>query len=272
MRLVFAMVLALVMTGCASPEARLQTANEIAQRADLRAISVTAPPFTLAAYVRNSDPSNPVVIYIEGDGLAWISRSQPSLDPTPRNPVGLRLAAEDHGPNVIYLARPCQYVRAAACDVTYWTDRRFAEDVIRSTSAAIDALIRPGQHIHLVGYSGGGAVAAMIAARRADVLSLRTVAGNLDHDALSLYHDVSPMVGSLNPRDVAQQLVGLPQFHYVGDRDKVVPPLVSASYLHAMGDTRCAAMIHVGGASHDDGWVEFWRDAAKRMPKCRFPA
>lgn len=268
MRLIFAMVLALVMTGCASPEARLQTANEIAQRADLRAASVAAPPFTLAAYVRNSDPSTPVVIYIEGDGLAWISRSQPSLDPTPRNPVGLRLAAEDHESNVIYLARPCQYVRTAACDVTYWTDRRFAEEVIRSTSAAIDALIRPGQHIHLVGYSGGGAVATMIAARRADVLSLRTVAGNLDHDALSRYHDVSSMAGSLNPRDVAQRLVGLPQIHYVGDRDKVVPPLVSASYLHAMGDTRCATIIHVDGASHDDGWVEFWRDSAKRMPKC----
>lgn len=268
MRLVFAMVLALMVAGCASPEARLQTATEIAQRADLRAISVAAPPFTLAAYARNSDPSNPVVIYIEGDGLAWISRSQPSLDPTPRDPVGLRLAAEDRTSNVIYLARPCQYVRFTACDVAYWTDKRFAEEVIRSTSAAIDTLILSGHRIHLVGYSGGGAVATLVAARRTDVLSLRTVAGNLDHDALSRYHGVSPMVGSLNPRDVAERLVGLPQLHYVGDRDKVVPPLVSASYLHAMSDARCAAAIRVGGASHDDGWGGFWREAAVNLPKC----
>ncbi len=35
---------------------------------------------------------------------------------------------------------------------------------------------------NLIGYSGGGAIAALVAADRNDILSLRTVAGNLDID------------------------------------------------------------------------------------------
>ena len=267
MRFIFVM-LTLLLTGCSGHEARLQTANEIAQPAGLQPESVVAGPFTLAAWVRNSHPGKPVAIYIEGDGLAWISSSEPSLDPTPLNPVGLRLVAVDKAPNVIYLARPCQYVWSAACDETYWTDKRFADEVIQATSVAIDKLILPGQPVHLVGYSGGGAVAALVAARRSDVLSLRTVAGNLDHDALNRYHDVSLMPGSLNPRDVAARLAGLPQIHYIGDRDTVVPSRVSASYLQAMGSTRCAAFIHVSEASHTEGWMEFWRNAAGKLPAC----
>lgn len=38
----------------------------------------------------------------------------------------------------------------------------------------------PGVKHELIGYSGGGNIAAILAERRADVRSLRTVAGNLD--------------------------------------------------------------------------------------------
>lgn len=51
-------------------------------------------------------------VYIEGDGHAWQSRTRPSADPTPHNPVGLRLALADPSPApLLYLARPCQYAR-----------------------------------------------------------------------------------------------------------------------------------------------------------------
>ena len=50
-----------------------------------------------------------VNIYIEGDGRAWLNKNRPSLDPTPKNSLALKLAEIDPAPNVIYLARPCQY-------------------------------------------------------------------------------------------------------------------------------------------------------------------
>lgn len=62
----------------------------------------------------------------------------------------------------VYLARPCQYAADAdqqGCDVTYWTDRRFATQVIDASTLAIDALKQryTAEKLILVGYSGGGA-------------------------------------------------------------------------------------------------------------------
>lgn len=244
-------------------------AVSIARTADLAFTTISAPPFTLAAFRRNHVPRSPVVVYIEGDGLAWLSKSQPSHDPTPREPMGLLLAAADTTPNVVYLARPCQYVTSTSCQTEYWTNKRFSEEVVAATNAAIDQLISPGQPVHLVGYSGGGAIAALVAARRRDVASLRTVAGNLDHQALSRYHDVSPMRGSLDAVEVAPQLASLPQLHYVGTRDETVPPLIAESYLRGMGTTRCAGLVRVQGLRHDGNWPDYWAAAASTLPACQ---
>ena len=88
-------------------------------------------------------------------------------------------------PNVAYLARPCQFMpmdRNPQCAVPYWTGKRYTPEVIASMNDAVDRLVArvPGQPVNLIGYSGGGAVAVLIAARRHDVATLRTVAGNLD--------------------------------------------------------------------------------------------
>lgn len=259
----------LFLAACAVREARMDTATDIARRGGLQPVTVAGQPFTLAAFTRNSDTARPVVVYIEGDGLAWVSPSQPSTDPTPRNPVALRLAAQDVSPNVVYLARPCQYAWSPSCSEAYWTNKRFADEVVRATSLAIDRLIRPGQQIHLVGYSGGGAIAALLAARRTDVVSLRTVAGNLDHEAINRHHGVSPMRESLNPKDIAGRLKGLPQQHLVGLGDKVVPPFIAQAFTQAVGDDQCVAVTPVKGATHADGWELVWRSYSAVFPTCR---
>lgn len=264
------LLLGLVLAGCAGDgERRQDVATRIADDAELTPVTLSAGRFTLAGFVRMADRARPVTIYIEGDGLAWLSRAQPSADPTPRDPIGLRLAALDDGPNVIYLARPCQYIRTAACDPAYWTGKRFAEEVVAGTSTAIDRLVSPGEKIHLVGYSGGGGIAVLLAARRGDVLSLRTLAGNLDHATLSRVHDVSPMSGSLNPLDVADRLVSLPQTHYAGSDDRVVPPAVAESFLRALGGSRCATLIELRDVEHGEDWVRVWRSVHAQLPSCR---
>ena len=76
--------------------------------------------------------------------------------------------------------------------------------------------------VALVGYSGGGAVVALVAAGRTDVVKLTTVAGNLDHAEWTKKHMISPLSGSLNPADYWRRLVDIPQVHYVGGRDEII--------------------------------------------------
>lgn len=94
--------------------------------------------------------------------------------------------------------------------------------------AAISHYLRqtPGQPVVLTGYSGGGAIAVLIAARCKDIALLRTVAGNLNHVAVNRLHRVAPMPDSLNPADVASEIAAVPQLHFSGDTDRIVPSVV----------------------------------------------
>lgn len=69
-----------------------------------------------------------LVVYLEGDGRAWASRTIISADPTPVKPLAMWLARADGRPNVAYLARPCQYGGAgqSPCSPRYWSSHRFA--------------------------------------------------------------------------------------------------------------------------------------------------
>lgn len=257
--------------GCASNTERLLQENVPAQ-AGMRKMEVPADGFTLTAYARLTRPGLPLRVYIEGDGYAWISRDRASSDPTPHHALALSLALADTSPNVVYLARPCQYSLALSpqCQATYWTHRRFSEEVVIAMNRAVDAMRNPtsGQTVELVGYSGGAAIAVLLAARRQDVSALYTVAGNLDTEAVNRYHRVSPMPLSLNPVDAAARVAHIPQLHLVGIDDKIIPAFVAERFVAAMGGD-CEGMIqHVAGATHGNGWLQHWPMLLKSPHKC----
>jgi pimeloyl-ACP methyl ester carboxylesterase len=265
----FVMLLLFLMAGCAGPDVH---ADKIAQSAGLQRDEVDTGDFVLTAFYRITRPDLPSTIYIEGDGLAWRTRYQPSYDPTPHQALGLALAAADTAPNVVYLARPCQFTPMAAsprCSVEYWTGKRYAEEVIVAMNRAIShyAALTPGQRINLVGYSGGGAVAVLVAARRDDVASLRTVGGNLDHVAVNRLHGVSAMPDSLNAIDVAQRIAAIPQIHFSGADDTVVPAAIAQSFVAAVGSA-CAQMRVVPGMSHESDWNRLWPGLLGIVPRC----
>lgn len=252
------MLLLAGIAGCSSPE---ENAQQIAARAGLYHGLVKTDPFTLTTYSRLRQPGKPLVVYLEGDGFAWKTRRQPSSNPTPRHALGLSLAALDRSANVAYLARPCQFTaHDGACDVAYWTHKRFTPEVVKSLNAAITHFVRASHapSVHLVGYSGGGTLAALIAASRQDVASLRTLAGNLDVEAFNEYHQVQPMPQSLTPLSIAGKLATIPQVHYVGDHDTIVPPTLIRRFLAAQGSAVSVKLIHVPNATHTTGWLEFW--------------
>lgn len=270
-----ALLACLVLSGLISACAWLDRnghADALAAPAGLHRELIDSGRFTLTAFSRITRPDAPLDIYIEGDGLAWITRYQPSLDPTPRVATGLALAAADPAPNVVYLARPCQFTPMAMnprCTIPYWTSKRFSPEVVTSMNTALTQFAArvPGQRINLIGYSGGGALAVLIAARRHDVASIRTVAGNLDDAFVNRLHHVSPMPDSDNPIDFASRVASIPQIHFSGADDTVVPPAVAQRFVAAAG-RRCAKTRVVPGIGHDGDWAWLWPALLRMTPVC----
>ncbi len=222
--------------------------------------------FVITGYFKkgtNAASNMALTVYIEGDGRAFINRRTPSRDPTPRNPMGLRLATVDPKRPILYLSRPCQFTTQATqgnCQTAYWTSARFAPIVITALNNAITQAqgLTPFQRLHLVGYSGGGAVVILIARRRADVASIMTVAGNLDHRFWTAYHQITPLYDSLNSADVAQSVAHIPQIHFAGGRDKIVPPVCIEAYLQKMVHPVYARLIVIPELGHHHGWIAIW--------------
>ena len=85
--------------------------------------------------------SKKLTVYIEGDGLSWIDNYTISSNPTPIDPLAFRLAKIDQNANIIYLARPCQYIQTDICkNNEIWTVSQYSEAVLSSYKAIIDSL------------------------------------------------------------------------------------------------------------------------------------
>jgi len=212
----------------------------------------------------------PLSVYLEGDGHAWIDRNHLSDDPTPRNPVALELAVRDPAENVVYIARPCQYVVAAAlrnCQPAYWSTARYADEVVSAVNAAIERyrVAAGANRVRLYGYSGGGTLALLVAARRSDVAGVGTVSAVLDTAAWTRLTDATPLFDSLNPADFAARLAAVPQYHLVGADDAVVPPAVAFSYLSRFPADRRPRLVVVPGQGHECCWAEGWPESLGQM-------
>ena len=267
-------LLALVTQSCVShsPEA---TAVAISDRAVLHKAELRGGEFLLRVYYRFDSPSAPLRIYLEGDGRAWLTKTRASRNPSPKNPVGLYLAAQEHKGNVMYIARPCQYVsfeKNPKCEYPYWTSKRFAPEVIDSMSAVIDIGKKKAGagKLEIIGFSGGGAVAILVAARRSDVSGIRTVAGNLDHRIWTQHHKVDPLKRSLNAADVAEEVANIPQVHYVGSQDENIGRYVAESFRSKAGRDNCIKIQTVPDANHSKGWEQAWPNLISvAIPDCR---
>ncbi|MBL4693263.1 MAG: dienelactone hydrolase family protein [Magnetovibrio sp.] len=223
--------------------------------------------FQLTAITPPQSPKDFITIYIEGDGRNWRGGRAPA-DPTPLNSPVLSLSRLDARGDAIYLARPCQFLTAeelTRCSSLYWSSRRYGPEVVEAYDRALDTLKTRyhARSIDLIGYSGGGTLAVLLAARRTDVHSLITIAGLLDHIAWTTLHDISPLKGSLNPIDVATQIAGIPQLHFIGGDDKVIPLSQAKNFITAMGSRHKAWLQVVDGYGHSCCWSEAWQQKLK---------
>ena len=237
---------------------------------------IKTDPFVFKVQERVYKRGEPATIYLEGDGAPGM---KPASSPTPENPVALRLAAQDGDANVIWLPQPCQYFPhwkdGKGCPFEYYNAKRYSPEIIESYNAALNN-IKAWYNIpsfHLVGYDGGAALAVILASQRSDILSLRTVAGNLDPKITAQVNGVPFTDGaSLNPLDFSAGIANIPQRHFLGKLDVVTPPIVYNNFAQSVGNGRCLNVSMADNADHADGWVEQWK-VLKAMPlDCAQPA
>lgn len=253
----------LALTACSTipdPAPRRMSAMQTAQAGGMKYGFINIGPYKMLAATRITNPEQPTRVYIEGDGFAYITRTQPSPDPTPLTPMLLKLAADDktEGFNIIYLGRPCQYDQTG-CTQADWTTRRFTRDKFMALNAALD-LIKSKEllkNFELVGYSGGAHFAALMGATRCDVTGLRTIAGNVDVLGFVETQNLSPLEVSPVPLDEADKLRTLPQLHLVSTADKVIPPKLINSYAANL-NSDVVQVITVDKATHSTGWDGPW--------------
>lgn len=240
---------------------RLETAHAIAAKRGWQETQIDTRAFVLKTWgpeEATDARADALWIYIEGDGLAYLGAERISDDPTPVAPLALALALAQPEGLAVYLARPCQYLaHADTCSSKYWTDRRFSPEVIESMNEAVATLKARYQasRLTLVGYSGGAAIAALLAARRSDVVRLVTVAGNLSIKAWTDAKFLSPLRGSLDPADERQQLVHIDQWHFVGGADEVVPANLTEAFTAGMPH---AHLVREDDFDHRCCWVDAW--------------
>ena len=264
----FLLGLAAALCGCASPGTRLE---QLARQQNHRLSTLSTAQFDLRVALPNApQPDSRLRVYLEGDGRAWITATQSSLDPTPHDLLLARLALRDPRPSV-YLARPCQFIQSPGCAPRYWTHARFAQEIVDSLSEALDQLQQRhgNRDFELIGYSGGGALVLLLAAARDDIAQVQTLAGNLSPRRWTQRLELAPLHGSLEPLDFAERLRALPQRHLAGSEDQVVPASLLEEYAARLGPADCLELQRLAGVDHHAGWLERWRHWRDRPIECR---
>lgn len=234
------LILLSLLAGCAA----------IKPPADFTYRPVSVENFEIASWQKITNPNAEYRIYIEGDGSAFNAHGRPTTDPTPRGELVRRLAFNDPAPNVVYLARPCQYLKSGICSQRHWTTARFAPEIINAEYEAVRKIAGDAPVV-LIGFSGGAQVAGLIAAAKSglDVRKIITIAGNLDHLGWTQYHKLPPLNESMNLESYRHRFAQIPQIHFVGAEDKNITPDLVKNFIGSN-----AEVIEVGGADHSTGW------------------
>ena len=253
----------LLLMGCVGPDSFGGTHEAISTWGKKRgfiADEVVVESFRLLRLIRKIGNGESVTVYIEGDGAPWPSPWYPPIDPTPLKPISMALAAADPAPVVSYFGRPCQYLNEtllATCSPSYWKERRFAPEVVTAYHHALDELkkVTGTQRLRLVGYSGGGVIATLLAAERSDVELLVTVATPLIISEWVAWHGLSPLLGSLDPGEFSYNVRLPPNVHFSGDHDRIVPLTIIERFANRHG----GKIVVVPGFGHECCWSHSWQ-------------
>jgi len=251
-------VFVVLLSACATPSQRFQ---QKAQELGLISEQISSEIFQHKVYfAKNLIEGGVLHVYLDGDGTPWERRRWIADDPTARNPLILRLMNQD-GAASILLGRPCYYglSHAVSCDSKYWTSHRYSKEVVDSMVTALNRWL--AQHdfneLVIIGYSGGGVIAVLMADKIMNLSTVVTISANLDVAKWSEYHGYLPLKQSLNPADMIGINSNIKQIHFAGKEDEVVPSFIIKEYAEKQENVK---FYGLAGKDHSCCWDEGWDD------------
>jgi hypothetical protein len=213
--------------------------------------------FELLSLEANFDRKRVLHIYIEGDGQPWIN-DKIAMDPGPFNLIALSLMKKDSAAS-LYLGRPCYFQSLTRqqdkCRPSLWSRARYSQQIV---DLMVNALLsHPDlagfEEWVLIGHSGGGTLAYLMAQHLPKVEKVVAVSSNLDVSAWVDYHGYAPLDQSLDP---ARMLSGKPLqlFYLTGGQDTNVPFQLNQDFLRANN----ARIIRREKYNHLCCWEQEW--------------
>ncbi len=201
-------------------------------------------------------------VYIAGDGTPWRG-NQVARNPGPFKPLAIELMLRDPAPSV-FLGRPCYHLQSAFaasnCRPSLWSFERFSPRVVAAMAVGLRQLSRAADDapLTLIGYSGGGVLAVLLAHEVAAVDTVVTLAAPLDVSAWSAHHNYTPLVGSLDPAQLPVLRRKLVELHFQGRNDQEVPPAITEGYFEAQETAGRNVGRQLEAHQHRCCWVKHW--------------
>jgi hypothetical protein len=250
--LIYLVVITCVLTACATPAQYFETE---AKNNGFIAKTVTGQLFEHRVYAnwQSIQPLNDQLhVYLDGDGRPG------KQDPTSRNPLILSLMVQDPFPSIL-LGRPCYHIInvSSLCDETLTTSKRYSQKIVDSMVVALNHwLIQyPAKKVILIGYSGGGTLAVLMADKVSSIKTVLTVVANLDTEAWSLAHGYPVLTQSLNPIKQKKLPNHIRQIHLAGENDDVVPAYIIKAYAEQQLQTYQVFFEF----DHQCCWAQIWQ-------------
>jgi dienelactone hydrolase len=149
------------------------------------------------------------------------------------------------------------------CEIRHLGPERYSDEIVASMLAALQHEMRHAgaSRAVLIGYSGGGTLAMLLAARLPAAVALVTLAGNLDNGTLAAFHHSPALSGSLDPADLPPLPRNLLQLHLFGEKDAEVPVSLAQNTLARQ---RVKPVI-MRGFDHACCWEDLWPEINARL-------
>lgn len=193
-------------------------------------------------------------VYIQGDGKPFISSRHPSPDPDGDICPVFKLMALDPAPKAL-MGRPCYngLAHSRNCGTYYWTLGRYSPQIVSSLVLCLKKIAIDYREITLVGISGGGTLAVLVAEYVDKVNRIITMGANLDVNTWAHKHRYTPMTASMDPMRAKGPSPDVRQTHLAGGKDDNVPWTIIHSYCLRHQN---AEMVMVPEASHTGPWEQ----------------
>ncbi|MEQ1620941.1 MAG: alpha/beta hydrolase [Methylococcales bacterium] len=240
------------LTACTLPAVKLQ--NQAREFGFIHQ-GLSANGLVLSAFYKDLKTKT-LHVYLEGDGHPWEQGVLPASDPTTRSSLMLPLMALDNSSS-LYLGRPCYngHAEDSGCDSSLWTNARYGEQVISSMAIAVTDFCRRNGFDQwvLIGHSGGGSLAILLAERLPQTTALVTLAANYDIDVWADHHHYTRLTASKNP--AAASNMGIPEWHFLAEKDATIPPHL---FFQALKNRKNSQVEIIPDIDHNSGWDKVW--------------